>query len=124
MTTHRERPLQVGVDHSIPILSIHFVDQTVPRDPRRCDNNVNPPERVQRRLHNLPTAFPGCDRIAVCNGIAAGIPDDLHDIIRRGRFGTVTAFVHHNLGTVRRERNRDGPANALTGPCHYCNFVI
>ena len=113
----------------IPFLFAHVVDHPVAQNPSRSHNDVNLTERIQSRLHNPFSALPGSNRFNGRDSMTACTLDSIHDLIRM-RVGTAATIqlrsnvVHDNLGTVRSQRQRHGPADATTRTSDHRNLVL
>ena len=61
----REVPLQVYRDHRVPLLLAHVEDHAVAQDACVVDEDVEPPEGVERRLHDALAALHRRHRVVV-----------------------------------------------------------
>ena len=124
-----ERPLEVDVEHGVHHVGLHVVERLVPQDAGVVDDDVDPPECVEGRLHDGGAALGRRDRVGVGDGFAAQVLDLFDDCLRRP--GAAALAVHrpaevvdHNEGAPRRQQERVLPPESAAGACDDCYFSV
>ena len=119
-TEHGERALQVGLDDRVPLLLAHVEEHPLAQDAGDADDTVDPPEAVDRGLHDAGAALHRGDRVGHGDGVAAGGLDLLDHLVRDRAVGVLAVHRHAVVGDddVRAQPgalDRDGAADAPPG---------
>ena len=114
-----EVTLEVDVDDRVPLLLGHVEAHLVPEDPGVVDEHVEAAELVDRLRDQRLPAVPGGDVVEVRDGPTAGGDDLVGDLLGRALVRALAArlaaeVVHDDRGTLGREQQRLGPADAAT----------
>ena len=110
-------PLEVDVDHRVPLGLVHVEAHLVAQDAGVVDEDVEPAEGVDGLADHALGAVPRRDAVAVGFGPATRGDDLVDDLLRRCRVGPFAAraaaeVVHHHRRTFGREQQRVPAADA------------
>ena len=102
----------MGVDDPVPLFLGHVEDHAVAEDARVVHYDVDAAEVIEGGLHDVLAARHGGHRVVARRGLAA-LPLDLLDHVVGGParvarpVGAAAVVVHHHLGPVLRQEQRD-----------------
>ena len=120
---------EVDVDHGVDHVDGHVVERLIAKDAGVVDEDVDPPERVECRLHDRLSTFGGGHAFDVGHRLAAE-GDDLVDDLLRGAGGTTrpvdqaAEVVDHEASTSSGEFERMAAAEAVAGTGDDGDFVV
>jgi len=126
---HVVAAVQVHLEHGVPLVQAHLVEEAVAQDAGIVDHAVDAAEVVQRALHDAAGGRGLGHAVHVGHGLAAGGLDLFDHLLRgagvralaRGRGADV---VDHHLGAGRRQGQRHVAPNAAAGPRHHHHLVL
>jgi hypothetical protein len=119
----------VDRDDEVPVLDIHLEHALVAEDARVVDEDVDPAEAVDRRLHYLLGAVPLGDAVVVRHRLAARRLDLVADLlcgsgVRSLAFHRAAEVVYYNLRSTARKKKGVSAAEASAGPGNNRNSII
>src|SRR5579864_8302225 len=125
---HVEAAVQVHADHVGPVRPAHAVKDAIAQNAGIVDQNVDPAERIERRLDDLIGIAGLADRERRGDGRAAGFLDLVDDGLGRsgigaGAFEAGADIADHDARTLLRHEQRNAAADAPTGARHDGDFA-
>ena len=124
-----ERALEMDVDHRVPFLFRHFMENDVAQDAGVVNHDVQPTELVDGLGdHRLAGGEIG-DTAEIGLGFAAGVADFLDDFQRRLLVGALAGggaaqIVDDHFGAIGRHHNRHIAADATAGTGDQGGFPV
>src|SRR5262249_33840829 len=120
---------QVHIDHRLPVLDAHLVEDHVADDPRVVHHAIDAAEAVHGAGNDVLRAIPVGDAVGVDHRPATEAFDQFQGLLRRGGRTALTAQRHppvvdHHRGAGSRHLHGDGSADAATGTGDHHYFVV
>ena len=124
-----ERAREMHVDHRVPVILGHLVEDHVAQDAGVVHHAVDPAIGVQRALHDALGGIPGGHALGVDHRLPAALLDDRLGLFRRGG-GTAIArdghtdIVDDHLGAFAGHHERDLAPDAATRTRDHHNLAF
>ncbi|MCY1430324.1 hypothetical protein D9M71_462690 [compost metagenome] len=121
--------LEVNIDERVENLVVDVLEGGVAQVTGVVDDDIDPAEAVQCRLHDAFAAGAGAHGVVVRDGLATGRSDFLDYLVRHalGAAAPIKAaaqVVHDYGGAPGAELQRVGAAQAASGAGDYGNSVL
>ncbi len=124
-----ERPLQVDVDHRLPLLRAHVEDHPVAQDARHVDDDVEAAELVDRLLDHRPGPVEVGDRVAVEDRALPARVELPRDLLRDRHVGPGAVeggpeVVDDERRPLARQQPRDPAPDPPPGAGHQRDLAV
>ena len=124
-----KRAVQVHLEHRVPLVHAHLVEEAVAQNARVVDHHVDAAKAVDGRLNDAGCACGIRHAVGIGRGLTTQGFDFVHHFLRGAcilafaRDGR-TDVIDHHLGALTRHGQRDVAANAATCAGDHDDFVF
>ncbi|TLD47114.1 MAG: hypothetical protein FAZ92_00606 [Accumulibacter sp.] len=117
----------MDVEHRLPLLVAHLLDDVVPGVTGVVDDDVEAAELAERRLHEALGEIGGGDAADAGDRLAAGRDDVADGLCRR----CGVDIIDHHMRALRRQLERHRATDAAAGAaddrhlaCEFCHELL